>query len=352
MKKTYLSLLFFLLILPGCKESAPAKLEIGPHEFAREETGTFSRLGLEDIPLKIPYKQFPYESYLILFGRFDDHFVEIYDKSSGALVTTGVKQGRGPGEIVHSLFADFNPGTGTLTVVDDRGRKILAFDTDELIAGNVRFTKQELPSNWCDQIFQLDESHWLLSNMVSKTALTGPADRFTIDRTDSTRIAVYNRFPVEKDPENQNMVIYQQRRSSLSPDRTKLAIATRMRRFFFETYHIRKKEITPLSMRMIGGSVDLTQGWPEEKRTDAVTSLYAADDFVIASVVNPGSETESKTYNCIAVFDWQGNALKRIRFDGYKSIEAPCLDQDGRTLYAVAETENGYHYLVSAQIDL
>ncbi len=346
-----LRLLLGLLLCAGCSRTVPpADLLVGEPEYPLDTTGRFTYVTAHDIEAINVFMIFPYESYIVMFGRFHGGFVQVVDKESGAIVCSGIPHGRGPGELVGAEFADLNPQTGTMTIVDGDTHQILSFNIDDFIAGRFKAARKPAEPFAC-QVFELDREHTLCDHLVTYTSTVyGVPDRLSVLRKDGTKTAVYNEFPIMDTVRNYNFIIYQQRRASLSPDRTKLAMGTITRRTFFETFDIGKTRIVPRSQQLHSGPADYSIRLPFEKWTGGFLSVYAGDELVVAATDDFTEKPDRKIYNNLCVFDWDGHPIKRIRMEGCKCIEALCLDSDGRTVYAVMQDDNGFYYFARTEI--
>ncbi|MBP3356194.1 MAG: hypothetical protein J6K95_03400 [Rikenellaceae bacterium] len=346
--KQLLFILLTFLLLTGCNRKEPAEsVYVGPPVFEEEREGDFVFPSKRDIAAQRVFALFPYKDYIVAFGAFYGHFIEVYDKQSGGLVSRGVSQGRGPGEVVWAEQADLNPFTGVMTMYDDMTRTVMTFDIDDLIWSQAEYEKHPA-QRWAMGEYQLDPSHRLVNSMVSLMGME-PAKRMVVWR-DSVQTAVYHEFPIRDSVTNINYEVYQQSRFSLSPDRTKAVSGTLIARSVVEMFEVSPDAIRCRYAAVFHGGLD-----PELKREErgnvryGFASLYAGDDMMLG-VLDTSQPGEKWRYNALALFDWNGKGLMKIQTP-YRDCAPACLDYDGKTVYAVVRAENDFWYLGKMEIE-
>lgn len=346
--KQLLFILLTFLLLTGCNRKEPAEsVYVGPPVFEEEREGDFVFPSKRDIAAQRVFALFPYKDYIVAFGAFYGHFIEVYDKQSGELVSRGVSQGRGPGEVVWAEQADLNPFTGVMTMYDDMTRTVMTFDIDDLIWSQAEYEKHSA-RRWTIGEYQLDPSHRLVNSLVSLIGME-PDKRLVVWR-DSVPTAIYHRFPIKDSVTNINYQSYQQSRFSLSPDRTKAVSGTMINRSVLEMFEVSPDTIRCRYAAVFHGGLN-----PEMVRNEQLNmrncfaSLYAGDDKMLG-VLDTSQPGEKRRYNALALFDWNGKGLMKIQTP-YRNCAPACLDYDGKTVYAVVRAENDFWYLGKMELE-
>lgn len=334
--------LFFLL---GCNNATQQKFEMP--SFRQEVRAKAEVIASGYAAVHEVEALFAIDSYLVLVkNRTVDNstpFVEFYDKESGELLHEAILKGRGPGEVAYVVGADLNPATGDMVLADGTGKSILMFNIYDLLApGETRFEKRP-KINWTQHVFKLNDGLMLFENSISKRAAANGLSRFEIrDARDSLR-AAYDEFPIRDTVTDINFYLHQQARLSLSSDRKRLVSGTLLRGAMLECFDVTADGIAPRWTKyLVEPAYDKATGKRIEKgRLSGFMDVYAADDAVVTVL----SDDRQDKVHSICIFDWKGDAVKRIAIeDDYLDVYRVCMDARG-DIYAIMRDKEDSFYL-------
>jgi hypothetical protein len=78
---------------------------------------------------------YPFGQYLIVLdARSTDHWVHFYDKKTFQYITSAIRKGRGPGEVVTGTFLEINEPKGVFYLSDFGNLSIYSYNVDSLVA--------------------------------------------------------------------------------------------------------------------------------------------------------------------------------------------------------------------------
>ena len=309
--------------------------------FEQEVRGRVELLRPEDLPRSVD-KIVPYKDYLVLFGGFRGGMLHVCDKRSGELVKSAVFSGRGPGEIITNLGADFNAANGDVVMWDVVGLQYLMFNLDDVMtnpAPEYRKSNENI-CNWSNMVFPLADRKILMHHLVSVKG-QNPQKRFVIYDGGSPAFS-YNEFPIPDTMTNINFRLYLQSFMSVSPSRDKFVEGTSGNGALLEAFDLSSEKIVSRWTKfLIEPRYDHATGRYSEQRLFGFTDVYAAEDCVVTVL---GDDEQDKVRS-ICIFDWEGRPIKRIVLEDDYNVARACMDEGGM-IYAVVEDKDTYLYLV------
>ena len=333
--RTLLPLLFFLC---GCGAKAP---QFEMPSFEQEVHGRVELLRPEDLSRSVD-KIVPYKDYLVLFGGFRGGMLHVCDKRSGELVKSAVFSGRGPGEIITNLGADFNAANGDVVMWDIAGLQYLMFNLDDVLTNPVPEYRKgnENVCNWSNMVFPLADGRMLMRHLVSSTGLN-PQKRFVI-YDGGAPVFSYNEFPIPDTTTNLNFRLYQQSRFSIAPGRDKLVEGTSMNGALLEVFDLASDRIVSRWTKfLVEPRYDHETGREIKPHLFGFVDVYAAEECIVTVL---GDDRQDAVCS-ICIFDWEGRPIKRIVLEDDYSVKRACMDEAGM-IYAVVEDKDTYLYLV------
>ncbi len=333
--RNLLPLLFFLC---GCGTEDP---QFKLPSFEQEVRGRVELLRSEDLPRSVD-KIVPYKDYLVLFGGFRGGMLHVCDKQSGELVKSAVFSGRGPGEIISNLGADFNVANGDVVMWDIVGLQYLMFNLDDVMTNSVpEYRKSdENICSWSNMVFPLADGRMLMHHLVTSTG-QNPQKRFVIYDGGSP-VFSYNEFPIPDTTTNLNFKLYQQSFMSVSPSRDKFVEGTSSNGALLEAFDLVSDRIAPRWTKyLIEPRYDHATGRYSEQRLFGFTDVYAAEDCVVTVL---GDDKQDKVRS-ICIFDWEGRPVKRIVLEDDYNVVKACMDEELR-IFAVVKDKMQSYFLV------
>ena len=318
--------------------------------FEKEFTQEFEIVGPE-----LDYSGFcpiyPYGEYLILdaFDTRTSKFLHFWDKKTGEIVRSAVLEGRGPGELL------FHPAVsliGNECYLYDRQQEVTQiYDLDKVLQGDNGYVGTLLE----------------LATSFTVGAYHGPGDRTLVFSNESsiqrdssravTRIVYekgterydYNEYPVPDRERTWSM--YMTPYLTFSPDFTKMAI-TPAYGGIVERFDL-SDGITLLGMdKFVEPDFGIRSGMPdysaERPLPICFSGLASSNERIFAAMDEkgawriPSEDPRDHHMTVVAVFDWEGHPLMRIRTSSH--IDYLAYDEAEGVLYAVlSDADNVLH---------
>ena len=352
MKKTCIYLLSFLTLAlcVGCSSGKDEPSYALP-EVRKESTAKFELLTDEIPDFNAVDGVAVYGPYLIVtaYSQEQEKFVHIFDRQTGERLKDVVFRGNGPKELLLPVKHWFDAEKGVMTYYDTMRSTVLTFQVDQIMedSGAIQLEDFNYPA-WCYHYYRLGANDFCHNGVSYLEKATKPISRIQlIDATTRETVSSYDEFPYyETDMIRYAAYLYSH--SALSPDRSKVALAT-CKGAVLELFNV-KDEIRPISVQYFV-KPNLT---PTGERTDesiagfnamAASSRYLYTVFDGKTKIKSyySSEPTKPIYNSIVIFNWKGKALRRITTD-YR-IEKICVDKEEKYLYASLRDLDGRVYL-------
>ena len=282
-----------------------------------------------------------FKGKLVLMYQMDNRFVHLYDAETGEKLSSALRYGQGPGEIIGAINFWLNRDTETLSVFDIISRKFFSGNIDSLFNGiNLSLLNDDFGK--AIQVFPLQQGHltFEIPNVENQKK------RYFMKKQDG-EVLEYEGYPyTDFDLIRKISLSY---KMGFSKDETKMVAATSPGLILeiFDIINGIKKTQTRYFREILFDN----DGHPSFTKSGAgITDFYCSDKYIYATFGEPEpySNTNSR-YNNIAVFDWEGNPLKIFRTN-YRRLYKICLDDEERFLYILGEDEEWNRFI--AKLDL
>lgn len=326
---------------PGFKETAEAEFEVISDEL-------FGLNAISDITVR--------GSKIIVcsVSLEDGKIMHLYDKGNVGPPMHILNYGRGPKELLFASNISFSHVTGTMTFSDNLAAKQVNVNVDVLAERGLDAVDEvqwQVP-RWNVHNLKLEKGNLLTYNIGYLQRDTSKVMRLEMRDRYGNILSAYNEFPVI-DNDRKRFMMYTNEIIAVSPDEEKMAIASSLGGIL-ETFSLKNGEIRNKATKYFIEPDFSIEGnrYNYDNLLDCFSDLYAEDDVIYAAYGgevrmsenrNRPPEEQSLSYRNIAVFDWEGRALKKIRTD-YR-IERLCLDKGENTIYAVIKDTEGRAYI-------
>ena len=343
-----------LFVLSGCGGDRPGVYSLP--EFKETVEEEFEVISDEIYGVKVISDMVVYGSKIIVCASNleDGTILHIYDKESGEPLMHTLNSGRGPKELIYPGNMSFNEDSGTMVFFDIIASKRLDIDMDGLMEHGLDAVEEVYwPSRlWNLRNIALKNGSLHTYNISYLQRDTSKVMRLEMRDRYGNILSAYNEFPVI-DNDRKRFMMYTNEIIAVSPDEEKMAIASSLGGIL-ETFSLKNGEIRNKATKYFIEPDFSIEGnrYNYDNLLDCFSDLYAEDDVIYAAYGgevrmsenrNRPPEEQSLSYRNIAVFDWEGRALKKIRTD-YR-IERLCLDKGENTIYAVIKDTEGRAYI-------
>lgn len=298
-----------------------------------------------------------YDSYIIVtsISLEDQRTIHIYDKETGRLLKDALKMGRGPKEVIFPKISEFDSGTGVHRFYDPSKSAILSCQIDSVLEKGEIAIEETLysPPSANTHMFDMEDRFLAVNNVSFLWRDTTNVCRFEIRDKSGIVLSTWNEYPYFED-DRKRYIAYNECTAALSPDRTRLAVAT-LWGGILELFKLDDTKISPLFTGYylapefdVEGEVMYARY--NEKTLDSFSDVYAADDKVYASFggrvllldnLKRRGTQRSMMFTDILIFDWSGKALECLHTD--YQIERLCVDKE--CIYAVIKDKERKPYL-------
>lgn len=278
--------------------------------------------------------------------------IHVFDKNNGKLLLSTLNSGRGPKELLYTLDCNFNRNDGVMTFYDALISKKLWFNVDSLFYGGLSAVKEEpyIYPQWNRHIVDLSDGVLYIGSESYLYRDTSSVNRMEYCARNGDVLSVWNEFP-EIDDDRKRFIMYYQDHVTLSPDETRMAIATSLggileifslddgiientaTKYFIEPdFDVKENGGYSFNENTVESFNDLTS------TEDKIYAVFGGRILLKENFAKP-VEDRDLVNTSIAVFDWKGSPEKIIHTD-YR-IEKICLDEEENMLYAVVNDIEG-----------
>lgn len=295
-----------------------------------------------NITIQYPIKLVKLDSVIILMDMDSQLYFTIFDLNGNIIKKFGAK-GRGPGEILNPKPFCVNYSNKTISVFANN--KLIEYSIEKVLNGDENYftEKRNLIFNAkFNNVIPIGEEYYLM---------TGNSLRFAISNGDKI-IDQYDTYPsISSDPNTSNYVeqiMNYGSRIYISPDSRKIIQSTYIGAIL-DIYNNDNLKISPINTVLIYRPsfklIDKENITWDETTKIGFESISTSNDFIY-SILNEvkGKElienTSSPYTKNISIFDWNGNAIRKIQTD--KMIVAIAQDEINKILYAISYFEGIY----------
>ena len=252
------------------------------------------------------------EKYIVLLSPNNDCWLHIYDKETGAYLSSQIHLGHGANEYTWLCDLNYDAKNKVLTLVDPNQKKLLQFAlSDSATLHPKHTTKIRNVTNAFRTTFPLDTNHLLISSKEN------PWLQITVMQGNT--IATYT-TPLQDPMEYAAM--NSQSYAVLSPDGKHFALATLygsiVTYFSINEGDIRLQNIGRY-IRPMGKSDGFSLMFTEETVL-GICDLCCTNEYLCGSMIN----SKSETFSTIVLWNWQGEPI--AQFETGKLVHHLCFD--------------------------
>ena len=340
------AILISLFFLIGCSTSDG---KYTPPKFAHVNKDVSFEYMTEDLPFTIFYNLYVDGNQIVVVARnpANQTYAHIYDYNSGKHLSSGIKYGEGPDEVLYPGLTHIDPSTGEIHIFDLIKDSHMIYRSD----GEISFLQEKhLVRRGAKHSFPIDgETYVTVTNIWSGATYNSGAPRVFIDTYYLDTLARYNVFPL--DDSEDRYFMYNNSCADISPDGKHLAIGLRLgcilETFELGTeirrtglkYHI-KPEVT---ISKNGNSTDINY----DNTIWGFGDIELSDNYIYTSY---DGKKENKMHNNIAVFDLTGEPVSITNL-GNNDIQQLYADEPNGNLYVAIENESGEIRIIRLKID-
>ena len=336
--KLFLIFLLTISVISVLSSCHKKELSYIPPVFTDIQDAEVTVIGGPEIIYPVAWSMQIEDSSVLMLGLLDDHWIQIYNRFSGEPTGAHITRGEGPEEMIFANMSVFGTDDKYYKIFDEETQKIKFYDKKFNLIDQLSPKKFERGRIW--DVFCLPGDRYLLHCGFDKywSALTIVRDgeegvMYTTTPVDSPLDSVTDRnTPTLKD-------LYKRRRSTLSPDGTRL-VCTTMEGAFMEIFDIKDLSLTPrVTKCMYPYEVEM-RGNLRRVTDDSIqgfSAVCATDSRIIGTFLE---HTEAMGPSDITVWDWDGNPLRRYKTD-YQILAMALSPDNPDDIYALGGTRDG-----------
>ena len=325
--------------------------------FKQEFTREFEILGSElDLGLVSSIKT--YKDYLILLGqnRWTKQYLQIIDKKTGEIIHSSAAFGRGPGEVLMPKWLSL---IGQECYLYDPSSDVAqVYDLEQILQGEVGYSRTirelDIPPFTVACFYGPGGRVVFRNETFIQREGSQPMPRIILDLDEAQY--TYDGYPV---PDRvRSYWMYTQPHLTISPDFSKMAVVPEYGAIL-ERFSL-SGGISLMGVdRFIAPDFAIKDTNPSfsENFPLGITSITSTNDKIIVGMVGEDlsglgirevSELKSPLFPYLAVFDWNGRPLVRVR----NSMNIECLgyDEEDGMVYAVLRDSDNTRYLGKMRI--
>lgn len=321
-----------LLILLACGKPPRSHQDLLSILTADKDTVTWQLLPSDEIVPR-PHGLIVSDSTLAVLGLYQGNWVQIYDTDSGKHITSFLRKGQGPGEIVSGE---------DMTALNDSMLCVFDLHTRSIAFTNIH-TGSALQTTNLTEIEPVIWNCWALTDnkVLIKFPVFSPDHKLSrgfalVDIQTSNKLSDYRELS-EEFSANYNMLTSQPN-LTLSPDKKHFA-STTMVGGTLEIFDIVNDDLVPVCSEVVRQMKYIEKnGVPslDEPFFFVFISSCSSNERIYTSYA--ASENPDKATK-IAVWDWQGNLLEC--YETNKLIHMMAYDATSDTIYGIVESDDG-----------
>lgn len=291
------------------------------------------------------------DSFLIIECKtnINDNSIHVFNKISGKYITSFGTIGSGPGELSDPVSrVTIDAKKRNIYICDLSKNKLVTFNLDKIINNKNNFYEEtelypELKNNVA--FFSITNNNFL----AAYTAFENNSHRFVKGNLNDT-ISTYNQYIRLSEPEGYEHVekSYFSYKSSIAvnPEGTKFVSATKSG-LILETFDISGNKIKPIAVKRFYEPVyevsNRESKYPfiikNKNAVEGTMGLRATNKYIY-NLLNETSDPNIR--NEIAVFDWEGNPVKKYVLDC--NILSLSVDEKENKAYILSFNEEDLNF--------
>ena len=339
---------YHLLVMTGllsllCSCHQPAGTTYTPPNFSTIKNADVTVIGNENIIYPFTWSMQIKDSTIIMSGLLDGKWVHSYNRFSGKPISSHIRNGEGPDEIISSSKTSFAIDSNYYKTFDEETQKIKFYDKE------FNFVNQYTPGHSkvlrVTDVYFLPDDRYLLQAFIDKgySALTivregQEGNLYTVTPVD-------NSIDITLNDNTPNLrKLYRRTRSALSPDATKM-VCTTISGAYMEIFDIDNLTLVPKVTRYMypfevetNGNLQCTTS----NSTQGFSAVYATNSRIIGAFLG---HTDLMGPSDITVWDWNGNPLRKYKTN-YQIIAMTPSPDSPDDIYALGGTKNGEIHLL------
>lgn len=323
--------LLAFLGLMSCNKGVQERPDLGQALKEVKDTLSWTLLpGVDVVP--IPRGLEVTDSLLVVLGKYNGTWLQLYNRSTGDSVASFLREGQGPGEVVKGDVMDLVDESSVS--VFDYGRRLLnivEIPTGTIVkSANINDIVPMAGAAWA-----LSEDKALVKYAISRDEGMALRAYAIADLSTGEVVSEYHELP---DVFAQNeMMLFSQPYLTISPDK-KHFVSTTMVGGTMEIFENGEDGIKPVFSTIVYPTKYVDKGNVKLPDNPIYVFLYSCssnDRFYVSYINSDDANGATK----ISVWDWEGNLLEC--YDTDRLIYKLAYDTATDTLYGVVEGEDG-----------
>lgn len=326
--RTYLLIIFSFLLMTSCGDSNSRVSQ----DFQEEYTLELEQMPNGRLEVGLPYDMVASGDCIYVLAYDGSNWLHCYEKSTGSLLWSDIKTGRGPGELAMCVDLQYDESSRKMYLFDKQQQAINIFvvDSEGKLEYQSRLTAPVDEGAQIYGIWRMQDNTWLAN--LQRGPLSS-LNRYELLRSDGMTLSVCKEAP---DLEGDDIYTYLQSMTAVSPDGCHFVSVTLFGQII-EFYSVKNSEIVSRIENVFAkpnivfdrGTVRPTQntiwGYP----------YVATDNNYVYSVLNGTYDVDS--YDKIAIYSWRGEPVKLLKLN--RNILRICVDDE--FIYAIAVNSDG-----------
>lgn len=343
-----LALLVITLLIVSCRPSDGSAYRIP--EFKSVNTLEKIEFLTDDLGFNSVNDIFKHGNYLyvIAYDFKSQYFLHVYDIKTGEHVRSSIKYGNGPNEIIYPGISYFDYETGHLFFYDKVKQELYQYSvTDDILLVNSRALSL---SPWLTNYFQVSEDKYIRiqsNRESSKEDSNNP--RIALYDNNNNLLYAYNNYPLSGDDSIRH-IVYTTISGAMSINKKYIVTGT-VYGGILEIFNVSDGINLSSVHYFVEPTLILRNGnFDNDDTILGFNDLFATPKYIYASYdgENYGDVPVTKFFNNIAVFDYKGRPIGKLRLNN--TVERICVDEDNKKIYCVLTLKNGEVKL--AEIDM
>ena len=334
MHKT-ICLLFFFSAIFSCKE----KIALKYAELYFPETITLQgEICNDNFLFNSPHGILATDSLLILYDNNYDGIVHVFSKAGG-YIRSGVKKGRGPGEII--TLGSFDIFENKLLICDPSLNRLIVYNLNRIV--------NDLTPYYTEEYTLFNDSYWIRQAKWYKDgsiAIKGYSDNLRFGFIDGEKvISTYCKFPdlVLDQEENRSIWEYEVQ-WKFKPDYSKMVTTTYIGSLMEilnseNITYIESEKLLPIHKPKYTLAQGAKPKWitSSDNTTIGFLDLFVTDSHIYALIYGVNINDLETNLPSIYVLSWDG--IPKVKYQFEERIWTFCVDEEEESIYAIASDD-------------
>lgn len=300
-----------------------------------------------DYLFRYAYRTVVYDSLLIVATLDERHYICIFNRYTGELITEFGKKGNGPTELITPTEYSIDKAKGILYVNDYGKQGILCYDLNKIGTDKMSFIdriKYKHKFRQKNNILFLKDSLFISSDDSCHFII---ADSHTIRQEINSEIPDEEKFPMQKD---WNVFMNDYACHAASPDGTKYVVGS-MFGGIMETFEMTNGQMKHSATKLFYKPLFMRKGhvYRDVKNTIGGFSYIAVTDSYIYATVH-GTVNPQCMPTQIWKLDWHGNPIECFHCNGFP-IDCFTIVEDENIIYAICTDQDGEQYIAKMEFE-